>query len=94
MSNMKNKLNSSSELPPSLYYSCRLQGRECSNNQQGVREFLLMIDTSVTVIKKEGQADLIEDAGQLLGNIDELPLYASNNNARFPVRKWSKNGRE
>lgn len=48
-------------------------------------DFFMMMDTSETVIKKEEQADLIGDAGQLLGGIDELPLYASNTDTRFPV---------
>lgn len=46
-------------------------------------DFFMMMDTSETVIKKEEQADLIGDAGQLLGGLDELPLYASNTNAPF-----------
>uniref|UniRef100_A0A336MWW2 CSON005369 protein n=1 Tax=Culicoides sonorensis TaxID=179676 RepID=A0A336MWW2_CULSO len=46
-------------------------------------DFFMMMDTSETVIKREEQADLIGDAGQLLGGIDELPLYA--NNDRFPT---------
>ncbi|XP_063696508.1 uncharacterized protein LOC134827677 [Culicoides brevitarsis] len=46
-------------------------------------DFFMMMDTSETVIKKEEQADLIGDAGQLLGGIDELPLYSSNSDTRF-----------
>lgn len=48
-------------------------------------EFFMMMDTSETAIKKEEQTDLIGDAGQLLGGLDELPLYASNTNAPFPA---------
>lgn len=40
-------------------------------------DFLMMMDTNEIVIKKEEQADLGGDA-QLLGGIDELPLYTNN----------------
>lgn len=63
--------------------SYKTEEQEINAIKKECEDFLMMMDTNEIVIKKEEQADLGGDA-QLLGGIDELPIYTNTDRYNAP----------